>query len=393
MYWTILINKKNLYVSIWFIVSLICASCSSKAISDSEKDLENGIQNSTKKNSSYKIKPTKVEIQKIKKQNLDYIIYTNGKVVAQQQAEIGFLANGKIEKVYIQNGDYVRQGQIIASLENIEAVLRLRRAKEEKAIKNDEYRKLFIDFGGEWGDKNSISDTLKQILRTRSGLALSEIQEAEATQSLENSLLKAPFSGKVANLFVSKGTFISASSPICVLYSSGNLEVEAFVPESEVLILSAQKDTKNKPNKATISPITSRANSISYESYLIDINPQVENEGLVKLRFALPSTKEVSQNLLLNMNVTVALHIPQQKKLVVPKEAIVLRSEKEVVFSYKDGRAFWNFVKTGKENGKQIEILEGLKEGQQIIISNNLQLSHDAEVELISTVNEVSNRR
>jgi RND family efflux transporter MFP subunit len=359
----------------------ICTSCNSKA----SYSTKNETQDSTKQNStysnSYQIKPTKVEIQEVKQENLDYIIYTNGKVVAKEQAPIGFLASGKIEKIYIKNGDYVSAGQTIASLENTEAVLRLRRAKEEKAIKNDEYRKLFIDFGGKLGDVYSISDTLNQLLRTRSGLALSEIQEAEAAQNLENSLLKAPFSGKIANLFVSKGTFISASSPICVLYSSEQLEVEAFVPESEVLISSNVKN-KNKPNKATISPITSPANSISYESYLIDINPQVENEGLVKLRFALPSTKEVSQSLLLNMNVTVALHIPQQKQLVVPKEAIVLRSEKEVVFSYEKGRAFWNFVKTGKENGKQIEILEGLKEGQQIIISNNLQLSHDAEVEL-----------
>ncbi|AFM05289.1 RND family efflux transporter, MFP subunit [Bernardetia litoralis DSM 6794] len=377
MYWIYLRNKKLIYVSCWFIAICICTSCRN----ESKNNTENEAQDSTKQNTNYQIKPTKVEIQEVKKQNLDYIIYTNGKVVAKQQAEIGFLASGKIEKIYINNGDYVRQGQTIASLENKEAVLRLRRAKEEKAIKHDEYRKLFIDFGGEWGNESSISDTLKQILRTRSGLALSEIQEAEAAQNLENSLLKAPFSGKVANLFVSKGTFISASSPICVLYSSQNLEVEAFVPESEVLILSDGKN-KNKQNKADISPITSLSNAVSYESYLVDINPQVENEGLVKLRFALPSTKEVSQNLLLNMNVTIALHIPQQKQLVVPKEAIVLRSEKEVVFSYENKRAFWNFVKTGKENGKEIEILEGLKEGQQIIISNNLQLSHDAEVEL-----------
>ncbi len=361
----------------FILLSFVLTSCKTKAISD-KKD---NAADSTHQNVSYEIEPTKVKTQKIKKQHLDYIISTNGKVVAKQQAEIGFLVSGKIEKIYINNGDYVRQGQIIASLENKEAVLRLRRAKEEKAIKNDEYRKLFIDFGGEWGNESSISDTLKQILRTRSGLALSEIQEAEAAQAIKNTLLKAPFSGKIANLFVSKGTFISASSPICVLYSSQNLEIEAFVPESEVLILSSQKGNKNK---ATISPITSLSNAASYESFLIDINPQVENEGLVKLRFALPSTKEVSQNLLLNMNVTVALHIPQPKQLVVPKEAIVLRSEKEVVFSYENKRAFWNFVKTGKENGKQIEILEGLKEGQQIIISNNLQLSHDAEVETIT---------
>jgi len=294
--------------------------------------------------------------------------------VASQQAALSFLVSGKINKLYAKNGEYIKEGQMIASLENSYVVLRLKRAKEEKAIRYDEYRKLFIDFGGKLGNENSISDTLNQILRTRSGLALAEIQQEEAAQAVENSLLKAPFSGTLSNFFVSKGAFVSASLPVCGLHSSQALEVEAFVPESEVFML-------EKGNKADISPISS--SKIKFESSLIDINPQVENEGLVKLRFKINSNQKGDENLLLNMNVTVTLYIPQQEQLVIPKEAIVLRSEKEVVFSYQNKRAFWNFVKTGKENGTQIEILEGLKEGQQIIISNNIQLSHDAEVEVL----------
>ncbi len=371
MYWTILINKHLSYVSIWLIWSLICISCSSQAISDAEKGAESDTEEKAK---PYKVKPTQVKLTEVKKEKLNYTIHTNGKVVASQQAALSFLVSGKINKLYAKNGAYIKEGQTIASLENSEVVLRLKRAKEEKAIRHDEYRKLFIDFGGKLGDISSISDTLNQILRTRSGLALAEIQQEEAAQAVENSLLKSPFSGTLSNFFVSKGAFVSASSPVCMLHSSQTLEVEAYVPESEVFLL-------EKGNKADISPISST--KIKFESTLIGINPQVENEGLVKLRFKINPNQRGNASLLLNMNVTVTLYIPQQEQLVIPKEAIVLRSEKEVVFSYQNERAFWNFVKTGKENGTQIEILEGLKEGQQIIISNNIQLSHDAEVEIL----------
>ena len=378
MNWIFPVDKRGFYLIIYLLSVFLClisVSCSEKkdkTKSESKDSTEQASQTSQK--SSYQIKPTQVKTTEVKKQHLDYIIHTNGKVVASQQAALSFLVSGKINKLYAQNGAYIKEGQTIASLENSEAILRFKRAKEEKAIRYDEYRKLFIDFGGELGDITSISDTLNQILKTRSGLALAQIQEEEAAQALENTILKAPFSGRLSNFFVSKGAFVSASSPVCMLHSSEALEVEAFVPESEVFML-------EKGNKADILPISS--SSIKFESTLIDINPQVENEGLVKLRFKINPNQKGDENLLLNMNVTVTLYIPQQEQLVIPKEAIVLRSEKEVVFSYQNERAFWNFVKTGKENGKEIEILEGLKEGQQIIISNNLQLSHDAEVEVL----------
>jgi len=40
--------------------------------------------------------------------------------------------------------------------------------------------------------------------------------------------------------------------------------------------------------------------------------------------------------------------------------------------------AKWNYVTVGREKGKEFEILEGLTEGQQVIVTNNLQLAHDA---------------
>jgi multidrug efflux pump subunit AcrA (membrane-fusion protein) len=72
--------------------------------------------------------------------------------------------------------------------------------------------------------------------------------------------------------------------------------------------------------------------------------------------------------------------VPAAERIVLPKEAVVIRVGRAVVFTAEDGRAKWNFITTGRDNGKEVEILDGLTEGKEVIITNNLQLAHDAPV-------------
>jgi RND family efflux transporter MFP subunit len=299
---------------------------------------------------------------------LSYQITSNGKVVSHQQAALSFLVSGSVSQVLVANGRRVGEGAVLAVLEDSEFRLALERARTETAMRLDEYRKLFVEYGGTWGVPHSLSDTLAQILRVRSGLALAEVSQAEAERRLENTRLKAPFSGVLSDWYLSKGTQIQALQALGTLYTDTQLAVETYLPESQIGVL-------QKGIKAQITPL---AGNPTYVAELVDLNPAVEREGLVRLRFALPAQND----LLLGMNVRLLIEIPQSPQLLVPKEAIVLRSEKEVVFTLKNGRAFWNYVKKGKENSRWVEILEGLQAGDEVIISNNLQLSHDAKVEV-----------
>jgi hypothetical protein len=70
---------------------------------------------------------------------------------------------------------------------------------------------------------------------------------------------------------------------------------------------------------------------------------------------------------------------------VVPKTAVVLRAGKQVVFSVVNGKAIWNYVDTGLENATQYTITgETLKEGDQMIVTGNINLAHEAPVKIIT---------
>ena len=83
------------------------------------------------------------------------------------------------------------------------------------------------------------------------------------------------------------------------------------------------------------------------------------------------------------MNVRVSVQRSLGKQLVVPKSAVVLRSGKQVVFTLVNGKAYWNYVRTGLENADSYAIVEGLKVGDQVITTGNINLAHEAPVTVV----------
>ena len=60
-----------------------------------------------------------------------------------------------------------------------------------------------------------------------------------------------------------------------------------------------------------------------------------------------------------------------------------MRSGKQVVFTLDGDKALWNYVRTGLENDSCYTIVEGLKPGDQVITSGNINLAHEAPVKVL----------
>ena len=86
------------------------------------------------------------------------------------------------------------------------------------------------------------------------------------------------------------------------------------------------------------------------------------------------------------MNVKVFIKDQVEDCLIVPKEAVVLRNNREVVFTYSEGKAMWNYVHSVLENSTSYSITkpeDGMQEifpGDTVITIGNLNLAHETEV-------------
>lgn len=313
--------------------------------------------------------PTKVTTAKAVKKTFERRLQAKGKVVSLQRADLFFQEAGIIKEVRAKNGQWVNKGQLIASQNTDFLNISLQKAQQQVQVSEQKFLAQACDYGYCLEDTAKLPPTQKSRLLAQSGLAQARISVAEEKLRIERSKIKAPFSGRIANLTQQAHQQADISKPFCTIYQPQALAVEASIMESEYVELLG---TKIKARVRTVGN-TQKV----YDSYLESTNPIVQENGLVQVRFKLKRAKDI----LVGMNVSLEIVIPQKEQVIVPKEAVILRSGRPVVFSLtKNNTAYWHYVNIGESNDQEQAILEGIEEGMDVITSNHLQLAHDTEV-------------
>jgi RND family efflux transporter MFP subunit len=279
---------------------------------------------------------------------------------------VQFRRGGIIETLPIENGKHVQKGNLLAVLDNQVQKLALSKAKINVDEKLISYKDLMLSY-------RSVKDTaglsnITQNIRISSGLATAEIAYQEARFEYENSFVRAPISGVISAVELGTGAVVNDNPFLCFIHDPDNLLIATDVLESDAIQL-------RKGIDAEVTPTAMRDQI--FRAQIENVNPRVDAKtGMVKVILRLMGRPRV----LPGMNVQVTMKLPFDKHIIVPREAILVRSGKHVVFTVRNNLAKWNYVTVGRENGKEIEVLEGLTSGDSVIIDNNLQLAHDAVV-------------
>jgi len=341
-------TKKILWLSLVLLIS--CKQTQTKEPTDNSTEQKKQVG-----------KAIKVKITLAKDTVFYKQIVSNGRVQSPRVAQLHFNQNGYLQKIYVKNGTYVRQGMPVASLENSLWKANLQKAKIAVAKARQKYEALQI----EYQQKDSPA------LQVQSGWSEAQASLKEAQIKYNQSILKAPFSGQIANLKPQTGNLVSPSDTIATLLDTRYLEVVFSVPESDFALL-------RKGDKLQVASFYNP--EVSYTGVLTNINPLVNANGLVSLRGKITDRQT---DLINGMRVKVLVNKPMTDVIVIPKTAVVLRNNKEVVFTYNKGLAVWHYVKIAGENKDSYAISSGLKDRDSIIVSNNINLAHDAFVKVI----------
>ncbi|PWK17073.1 RND family efflux transporter MFP subunit [Arcicella aurantiaca] len=299
-------------------------------------------------------------------------VMATGKVTALAQANINFKTTGIIEKIMVQNSATVKTGQVLAVLDNAQQRITLQQAQDHLQDTRVELNKLLLEFGGKDRDTTSVSNRIMENIKAKCGFTKALTNLRDAQLKLENTFLKAPYAGVIANLKTKAYNTTPATEPFCTILSRESLVVEVSILESELGVITLGQVAKVK------SLAYSERN---YVGKVSEINPLVNEQGLVLIKVRIQNP---DQYLLEGMNAQVIIEKNLQNQIVIPKEAVVERSGKKVVFVYENGLAKWNYVTVAHENSQEVAISEGLKVGQKVIVEGNLNLGHDAKVALES---------
>ncbi|MFN4147015.1 MAG: efflux RND transporter periplasmic adaptor subunit [Runella sp.] len=304
------------------------------------------------------------------------ILLSNGRIMANAQSKLSFRAAGVIEKILVRNGEAVRAGQLMAQLQNREQQLAIQQATLQIAEAQVEINDLLISQGGRKADSTSVKPEVWTYIKLRSGYERALLNLQKARNDLENTYLRAPYAGTVANLKLKPYNSTTPSEVFCVLLSKASVMVEFPVLETELAMVQVGQ-------VAGLTPIAYPDKR--YQARVVEINPLVSEQGLVQVKAQILNP---DATLYEGMNARVRVEKNLARQLVLPKEAIVERSGRKVVFSYAPqndtlGLAKWNYVTIAYENDRQVAIGEGIKAGDRVIVEGNLNLGHDAKVKII----------
>ena len=116
--------------------------------------------------------------------------------------------------------------------------------------------------------------------------------------------------------------------------------------------------------------------SLMITGSVTQINPQVDDNGMVKITASFLNPGQLIDG----MNVKVVIKKPVPDRIVVPKEALVIRQGKDVIFVRQDTLAIWKYVTVEFENSTSVSISEGIEPGDLVIVSGNVNLAHETVV-------------
>lgn len=297
-----------------------------------------------------------------------YPVQASGKIKATYEELIIAQQAGLLEFCKARNGLSVNKGEIVASFETSDLELRKERLLVQKFNAQKEYESQLLGYEALLKEKTAQeAEAVRQKLKASTGLLALDIDLKELERELIRTKLKVPIDGILAQVQIQKGMNIRAGQELYRIYSADQLFLEAKVLESDLLLL---KNGQQGTVKSIADP------NLDYNAFLTEIDPIVDEHGLVTVRLKINNPR----NLLLGMNANAEIIVPQKRGIIIPRNAVVLRNNRPVVFTWENGLSKWNYVSTGCENGESIEILDGIIAGNEIIITNNIQLAHNIPV-------------
>ena len=340
---------------------------------------------------------TLVEVDKVVEQKLNETIPIIGSVESKKNSKLMAAVSGKIDRIFVDEGSFVKKGQILAYIDNknYEYLYNIANANVEKAKAAYESSKLEtennnLDLNIMKALKNSSAfnnakydKLIKQdlILKTKEKIALSELKAHDnltkiAKLNLEKSKVRAAFNGVIEELFIEEGEVANIGSPLFNLIDRENLEILAEVPSYRVsnLTLNTNVDFYTTDNMYFSGKIKSIGSLENKKTRTTKVFLDFQYLGSKGQRSLLPGE---SINLLIPIS-------RGNTKLTVHKDAILKRQGMSLAYIVKNNKVEIRPLELGDAVGNRFIVREGLEGNDIVVTKGNERLRPGQVINIIN---------
>jgi len=307
-----------------------------------------------------------VKIAKAQKKTYDIILEYAGTVEPYQKARIGAQMSGTIEKIYVNEGDFVKQGQILVQMNTQQ----LTQAKIQFELAQSDYNRMRSLF-----EIGSIPE--QQLERAKANY---ESAKASYELMLSNTQIRAPFDGIVTEKLMNEGEVFTlmpgagGGPGIVTLMRIDIVKIKLSIAEKDFPLIKlnqpAEVQVDAYPDKVFLGKVVQKNPALSSITRTFTAEVEVPNPGFL---------------LRPGMFARVKIKVGQGQGVIIPESAVVPLPGSNVnyVFVLKSDTARRRNITIGRKFDGEIEVLSGVNEDDIVVITGQTKLADGMKVKII----------
>ncbi|MGC7846368.1 efflux RND transporter periplasmic adaptor subunit [Desulforudis sp. 1088] len=308
-----------------------------------------------------------------------------GKVAAKLDISLVPKVPGKIAEVLVDVGDRVKAGQVILRLDAPEAAAAVTLAESGLRTAEINYASAKVNYerGKLLLQQEAISQAEFENMYEKPYELAKEAYErtapaqlAQARANYENTILTAPAAGVVTARTADPGEMAMTGVPVVTIVDLDSVYVECGASEKQINRFKIGQEVMVKIAAVSAEPLRGK---ITHLSPVADPRTKAYN-----LKIELKNEKQLIKP---GMFAEVDLGAEADEKVLVPRDAVLSREGKTIVFVVENGKAMMREVRTGASDGRRIAVESGLNPGDRVIVTGQDILVDGAPVTIAESDN------
>ena len=343
---------------IWLIL-LAFVSCGSDETISAEPLEEN----------SYEVGKPLVSVLKVEKKTFKDFFKAQGSVVSKKMTYVKPEINGAVEKIHVNEGEYVEKGQALFTIATDLFNAQIAEINEQISFAEYVFNKQKTMF------EDGVTTEI-QLKEAESGLNRAKKAKNTLLTQIEKSKIIAPFSGYIEEVLVKSGEIVSPMNYLCLLINTSDLYAVANVSENLLSDIS-----EKKPLSVYFPSL-----DLNIENLYVTRVGKVINaiNRTVKIECKLPKNNGLIPNLMAELKIN---HYTKDSAICLPSRLILKNSKGETYLKIVDNNnsvVIKNIV-LGRNYQSEMEILSGVEEGVLIVDEGRSTVLEGQEIEVISS--------
>jgi membrane fusion protein (multidrug efflux system) len=309
-----------------------------------------------------------VETQAVRRGAMVAVYSGTAPIEAHEEAEVVAKVGGEVRQIYVEEGDPVKAGQILARLDGDRLRLEVQESEANlRKLERDEKRQQ------ELAEKGLVAKTTAE--NAKFDLDALRASYDRARLELSYTEIRAPIAGVVSARHIKVGNTISPNDPTFRVTDLDPLIAYVHIPEKEFPKLAPRQ---------VADVLVDALGGTKFTGTIARISPTVDPQtGTFRAQLEVPDpSRRLKPGMFARVNI---VYERRENALQIPRSAMLDADGEQSVFIIQAGKAEQRRIRTGLTNNGMIEVLEGLEGDEQVVVVGQAGLKTGTAVRVVDT--------